>query len=76
MSKDLSGNEIPHEVEETLWNLGERVRDTLLETDDPAIVCAIISAVLDTWADTYGYNAVGLADKIVTAMILVKEDEE
>lgn len=76
MSKDALGNEIPWDIEETLCRLGEQVRDTLLETDNPAIVCAIISAVLDTWAEEYGYNAIQLASNIVTAMMVVGNTEE
>jgi hypothetical protein len=67
-------DEVPKNVQNRLEMLGNPIRRLLRDEEDPAVVCAVLSANLDTWAQEHGYDASNLATAIAIAVIHHTED--
>ena len=70
----MRDDEVPAEVQERLERVGTAIRTLLRDEEDPAVVCAIMSANLDTWAKEHGYSASNLVTSIAVAVIHHTED--
>lgn len=65
----MRDDEVPAEVQERLERIGTAIRALIRDEEDPAVVCAIMSANLDTWAEEHGYSAKSLVTSIAVAVI-------
>ena len=70
----MRDDEIPAEIQERLETIGTAIRCLLKDEDDPSVVCAVLSANLDTWSREHGHNASRLASAVAMAVMAHARD--